>query len=100
MRFSHRDVPGKPGVRFASSVRQSPAQDVFTSSNAGSSRHEPGGLGMTTFRNIKLILLAGAAGAFAASLAFAQTPGKLKVGFMLPATGTFAALGTAIENGF
>jgi branched-chain amino acid transport system substrate-binding protein len=30
----------------------------------------------------------------------AQTPAKLKVGLMLPATGTFAALGTAIENGF
>ena len=55
---------------------------------------------MTTFRKIKLILVAGAAAALAASLAFAQTPGKLKVGFMLPATGTFAALGTAIENGF
>lgn len=26
--------------------------------------------------------------------------GKIKVGLMLPATGTFAALGTAIENGF
>jgi branched-chain amino acid transport system substrate-binding protein len=26
--------------------------------------------------------------------------GKLKIGLMLPATGTFAALGTAIENGF
>ena len=34
----------------------------------------------------------------AAPSAFAQE--KLKVGFMLPATGTFAALGTAIENGF
>ena len=33
-------------------------------------------------------------------LANAQTSAKLKVGFMLPATGTFAALGTAIENGF
>ena len=30
----------------------------------------------------------------------AQTQGKLKVGFMLPATGTFASLGTAIDNGF
>jgi hypothetical protein len=30
----------------------------------------------------------------------AQAPAKLKVGFMLPYTGTFAALGTAIENGF
>jgi branched-chain amino acid transport system substrate-binding protein len=30
--------------------------------------------------------------------AFAQD--KIKVGFMLPYTGTFAALGTAIENGF
>jgi branched-chain amino acid transport system substrate-binding protein len=28
------------------------------------------------------------------------TSGKIKVGFMLPYTGTFAALGTAIENGF
>jgi branched-chain amino acid transport system substrate-binding protein len=33
-------------------------------------------------------------------VAMAQAPAKLKVGFMLPATGTFAALGTAIENGF
>jgi branched-chain amino acid transport system substrate-binding protein len=30
----------------------------------------------------------------------AQAQAKLKVGLMLPATGTFAALGTAIENGF
>ena len=36
-----------------------------------------------------------------APLARAQTPsGKIKVGFMLPYTGTYAALGTAIENGF
>ena len=34
------------------------------------------------------------------STAHAQGSGKLKVGLMLPATGTFAALGTAIENGF
>ena len=41
--------------------------------------------------------------AFAAALlsasATAQAP-KLKVGLMLPYTGTFAALGVAIENGF
>ncbi|HMN83672.1 MAG TPA: ABC transporter substrate-binding protein [Burkholderiaceae bacterium] len=30
----------------------------------------------------------------------AQAQQKLKVGFMLPYTGTYAALGTAIENGF
>jgi branched-chain amino acid transport system substrate-binding protein len=30
----------------------------------------------------------------------AQPQSKLKVGFMLPATGTFASLGTAIDNGF
>ena len=36
----------------------------------------------------------------AASAAQAQGLPKLKVGLMLPATGTFAALGTAIENGF
>jgi branched-chain amino acid transport system substrate-binding protein len=35
-----------------------------------------------------------------AAAAPAQTTGKLKVGLMLPATGTFASLGTAIENGF
>ena len=41
------------------------------------------------------------AAALAASpLAHAQSAPKLKVGLMLPATGTFAALGTAIENGF
>jgi branched-chain amino acid transport system substrate-binding protein len=41
-----------------------------------------------------------AAAALACPLAGAQTGAKLKVGLMLPATGTFAALGTAIENGF
>jgi branched-chain amino acid transport system substrate-binding protein len=41
-----------------------------------------------------------AAVSFAMPMAMAQAPAKLKVGFMLPATGTFAALGTAIENGF
>ncbi len=40
-----------------------------------------------------------AAAAIATSVASAQGA-KLKVGLMLPATGTFAALGTAIENGF
>ena len=35
-----------------------------------------------------------------AGTALAQTPTKLKVGLMLPYTGTFASLGTAIENGF
>ena len=40
-----------------------------------------------------------AAAALATPLASAQGA-KLKVGLMLPATGTFAALGTAIENGF
>ena len=38
--------------------------------------------------------------ACAASIACAQAAPKLKVGLMLPATGTFAALGTAIDNGF
>jgi branched-chain amino acid transport system substrate-binding protein len=38
--------------------------------------------------------------ALAPLLATAQTPGKLKVGLMLPYSGTYAALGSAIENGF
>jgi branched-chain amino acid transport system substrate-binding protein len=41
-----------------------------------------------------------AACAFSAPLAMAQNTGKLKVGLMLPYTGTYAALGSAIENGF
>jgi branched-chain amino acid transport system substrate-binding protein len=41
-----------------------------------------------------------AAAVFAAPLAYAQAAPKLKVGLMLPYTGTFAALGNAIENGF
>jgi branched-chain amino acid transport system substrate-binding protein len=48
-------------------------------------------------------LLAAAAAALAALTATAvqaQAQPPLKVGLMLPATGTFAALGTAIENGF
>jgi len=48
----------------------------------------------TTFR---VSLVAGAA-LMASTGAWAQA--KLKVGFMLPYTGTFAALGNAIENGF
>ncbi len=38
--------------------------------------------------------------ALSVPLAHSQATGKLKVGLMLPATGTFAALGAAIENGF
>ena len=43
------------------------------------------------------VALAALAAPFAAHT---QTAPKLKVGLMLPYTGTFAALGTAIENGF
>ena len=47
-------------------------------------------------------LAAGAAAILAllAPPAAAQAGAKLKVGLMLPYTGTYAALGTAIENGF
>ena len=41
----------------------------------------------------------GAAGLLVSEQAKAQT-GKLRVGLMLPYTGTFAQLGVAIENGF
>ena len=52
-----------------------------------------------TFRT-SLTALAAAA-LLAPIMAHAQAQGgKLKVGLMLPYTGTFAALGTAIENGF
>ena len=40
------------------------------------------------------------AAVLASTAATAQSPARLKVGLMLPATGTYAALGTAIENGF
>jgi len=55
-------------------------------------------ISLTTFaaRSAQVLALT----ALAASMAAAQTPGKLKVGLMLPYTGTFAALGNAIENGF
>jgi branched-chain amino acid transport system substrate-binding protein len=49
---------------------------------------------------MKLLRLTVLAAVIAAPLAMAQTAPKLKVGLMLPYTGTFAALGTAIENGF
>ena len=52
-------------------------------------------------RALPAFVVAAAAGlALAAPLAHAQAQGKLKVGLMLPYTGTYAALGTAIENGF
>ncbi len=38
--------------------------------------------------------------ALCAPLASSQTASKIKVGLMLPASGTYAALGSAIENGF
>ena len=55
-----------------------------------------------TFRPLTALALAALATLTlaAAAPATAQTAPKLKVGLMLPATGTFASLGTAIENGF
>ena len=48
-----------------------------------------------------LTAAAAAAGSLMLSAgALAQQPGKLKVGLMLPYTGTFAALGTSITNAF
>jgi len=44
--------------------------------------------------------LVAAAAAILSTAALAQNTGKLKVGLMLPYTGTYAALGNAIENGF
>ena len=44
--------------------------------------------------------LIAAAAVLCATAASAQAPAKLKVGLMLPYTGTYASLGTAIENGF
>ncbi len=52
-----------------------------------------------SFRRSRLALLAMGL-ALAPLLAAAQAPGKLKVGLMLPYSGTYAALGSAIENGF
>jgi len=51
------------------------------------------------FRTALTAVAATTALAFAVPLG-AQTPPPLKVGFMLPATGTFAALGDMIEKGF
>jgi branched-chain amino acid transport system substrate-binding protein len=53
-----------------------------------------------TLRRTFLATASFAACALVAGPATAQTAPKLKVGLMLPYTGTFAALGTAIENGF
>ncbi len=47
---------------------------------------------------LNLAVMTALAAALATGPAFAQA--KLKVGLMLPATGTYASLGTAIENGF
>jgi branched-chain amino acid transport system substrate-binding protein len=54
---------------------------------------------MTTRRTPLILGALAAAFALVGAPAGAQTA-KLKVGLMLPYTGTFAALGTAIENGF
>jgi branched-chain amino acid transport system substrate-binding protein len=53
-------------------------------------------------KNLRLAQVAAAAlvATLSMSLATAQTAPKLKVGLMLPYSGTYAALGNAIENGF
>jgi branched-chain amino acid transport system substrate-binding protein len=53
-----------------------------------------------TLQRKSFILGSLAAACLACGGASAQSSAKLKVGLMLPYTGTFAALGTAIENGF
>jgi branched-chain amino acid transport system substrate-binding protein len=55
---------------------------------------------MTSTRKTLLTAALAAAALFATPLSHGQAQGKLKVGLMLPYTGTFASLGTAIENGF
>ena len=50
-----------------------------------------------TLRNIALSLALAGAGVTSAQ---AAPEGKIKVGFMLPYTGTYASLGNAITNGF
>src|SRR5215470_15304545 len=51
-------------------------------------------------RIVQALGAAGALGTLGVTPSLAQPAGKIKVGFMLPYTGTFAALGRAIENGF
>ena len=53
-----------------------------------------------TLTRSALALALAALSPLAAQAQATNATGKLKVGLMLPATGTFAALGTAIENGF
>ena len=52
-----------------------------------------------TARNRALVRAVLAAG-LCLAVTGANAQSKIKVGFMLPYTGTYAALGTAIENGF
>ena len=55
---------------------------------------------MKSTRRYVLTLAAPLALGLIQPLAHAQSAPKLKVGFMLPYTGTYAALGNAIDNGF
>jgi len=51
-------------------------------------------------KKIAYAALFATAAALISTASMAQPSGKLKVGLMLPYTGTFASLGNAIENGF
>jgi branched-chain amino acid transport system substrate-binding protein len=53
-----------------------------------------------TLRGALIAACAAACGALAAGAALAQAPAKIRVGLMLPYTGTYAALGNNITNGF
>lgn len=55
---------------------------------------------MKKFQRVLVASLCALALPLISSSAYAQNTGKLKVGLMLPYTGTYAALGNAIENGF
>ena len=53
-----------------------------------------------TIRHTTRLALTALSFAALCTAASAQGTGKLKVGLMLPYSGTFTALGVAIENGF
>src|SRR5438552_18328115 len=84
-------APTQPGLRVCLSAGY---ENVKTMED-GMAKHQ-----QQRRRVVKAIGTVGTLGALGApALAFAQAT-KIKVGFMLPYTGTYAALGRAIANGF
>src|SRR5690606_19726882 len=107
--YSWRRTSTRAGSNSWTSCRRPrPGRSSASSCGRGSADRSPGRGGdrrrqeedAMSYRKQMTRVACALAGAFALAAGPAFAQGKVKVGFMLPYTGTYAALGNAITNGF